>query len=239
MLIQWNRKRMNISIDSLFANSWCLTISNEKYRNFIRRLKAAARTELVLPRPLYGIKSSKESIQQIFGKKAIPDIRCLFVTAEHYFLVRMAKELKLPFVAIFEDDASPHKMLLEKLNYYLTDIPEDLDCLRLGYSRTIDRFAKEKAISIDSRFMQRNVYGSHSYIVFSKYYDSFLAIDDPLCLIDDLRINPYSGHKIFLTKEPLFIQWDSLEDKEKIHAVKEKWYYDRYSSEIVPSNYIA
>lgn len=229
---------MKLSINDLFKYSYCLTISINKYKRFINRLSTAIGNNYCFPKPIYGIKSSKENIKKIFGEKSISDFRCVLVTAEHYFLVRMAKEMNLPFITIFEDDASPHKQLLTKIDYYIENIPDDLDCLRFGYSRVIDRFIKEKPIVIDKRYIQRNVYGSHAYIIFSKYYDAFLENSDPLCIIDDIRLNPYSKHKIYLTKEPLFIQYDSLIDNEKIHAAKEVWYYNKYSNEIHLNDFI-
>lgn len=233
---------MNLSLEELFKNSYCLTISEEKYKQFAERLRKALGNETPVPKKILGIKSSEINLKKTFGqsfdREDVASMKSIFVTAEHYFLVRMAKEIDLPFVTIFEDDAVPHKKLAEKFSYYLSNLPDDLDCLRLGYTRTIDRFQKEKPISIDERFMQRNVFGSHSYVVFKKYYDAFLKKDDPTLIIDDARINPISGGKIYLTKEPLFIQYDLAGSKDKIHGIKGNSYYDRFSNEIDPSNYI-
>ena len=47
----------------------------------------------------------------------------------------MAKAMNLPFISIFEDDAYPCDKVEEKLKDALEHIPNDADCVVLGYNK--------------------------------------------------------------------------------------------------------
>ena len=65
-------------------------------------------------------------------KKKWPD-SAIKGSLSHASLVRLAQSLNLPFICIFEDDAYPSKNIINDLTSVLTDLPDDIDVLRLGW----------------------------------------------------------------------------------------------------------
>ena len=92
--------------------------------------------------------------------------------------------------------------------YYLTDIPDDIDVLKLGWTRTKNKRLEK----ITDRLDRRITYGAHSYIVFNKYYDAYLHRFNKRPNADDYVINSWC-YNIYTTNKCLFIQLNSENTK--------------------------
>lgn len=109
------------------------------------------------------------------------------------------------YVCIFEDDALPCKEIVNKLEHYLNVLPEDADILKMGHLRYIDN-----PIKLSQDFIRVLTYGSHSYMVFKRYYQDYIDIASNKDLhVDRLCMNNPTKN-IYTTNECLFIQEDSM-----------------------------
>ena len=125
----------------------------------------------------------------------------------------MAKYLNWDFITIFEDDAIPVKNAKELMKIYCTDIPDDADILKLGYTSERHR---QKMLYRDEKFVSINQKGSHAYIVFKKEYDRFLSDSIINPRADIMRFNPHPGVNSYSCIVPLFLQKD-IEGEDHIH----------------------
>ena len=154
----------------------------------------------------------------------------------HKAVIEHAKNLNLPYVCIFEDDAYPINGVKEKLRICLSQIPDDCAVLMLGSIQTIGGKPKPEGNFI--RGIES--YGGHSYMVFKDYYDQYLTLlnkfpegDGPLYNTDN-QIIPRS--KFFMPVENLFIQhnYDITHNCNTGYV----WYYDICNLMKFPKEYI-
>ncbi len=78
-----------------------------------------------------GLKHLPKLFNGIVDKHKKPAENC---RDSHLAVVKMAKKLDLPFVAVFEDDAYPCIDICNKLERYLRAVPYDAHLVLLGYS---------------------------------------------------------------------------------------------------------
>lgn len=101
------------------------------------------------------------------------------INAGHKALVRMAKENKMPFIAIGEDDlmfTAP-----DAWQYFLNNMPKD--------------FSVYVAATYIVPVSNNKLVGFHCYVVNSSFYDQFLSVPDNEH-IDTAICNLNSNHKI-------------------------------------------
>lgn len=121
----------------------------------------------------------------------------------HMSLVMMARCLDWPHIVIFEDDAYPRKDIVEKLDFYLSNIPANCGILCLGENGY--RGVLEKT---DNYFIiKERPYGSHAYIVFKESYDEYINSLERQRIVDlSLKGNNFYRFKPYWTNELLFVQ---------------------------------
>lgn len=121
----------------------------------------------------------------------------------HMTLVMMARCLNYPYIVIFEDDAYPRKDIKEKLDFYLSNIPDNCGILCLGENGHRGTLQKE-----DNYFIvKERPYGSHAYIVFKEMYDDYINSLEKQRIVDmSLRANNFYRYKPYWTNELLFVQ---------------------------------
>ena len=124
----------SISIETMFGYSRVISCSDEKYIIFKKRFEYFG---LPIPRRFNGIQLEK-TVHSTYYKTldfTVPHSMIVGITVSHIANVIVAKELNLPFIAIFEDDAFPCIGVIDKLKYYISDIPDDCGVLQLGYNK--------------------------------------------------------------------------------------------------------
>jgi len=91
----------------------------------------------------------------------------------HISVVKLAKMRNLPYVFIFEDDAYPCNNIMQNLSSTLNNIPDDAQCIMLGWSRK-----PIKTIATNDKFdkVVGEIHGSHAYIIMANGYDNYLNI---------------------------------------------------------------
>ena len=125
----------------------------------------------------------------------------------HTGVIKMAKCLDLPYVAIFEDDAYPCRDIYKKLEEYSSNIPDDAGLVVLGWSRLVGKRISNN--DVYSEFSGK-VYGSHAYIIFKSAYDKYLEYyhKHPKVASDMMfNIKP-SPFKVYIANKCLFIQYN-------------------------------
>ena len=121
---------MTIDIKTLLTNSFVISIDNNRLNRFYR-IFSHYNLNTPMPKHYYGF-NVKSLICNNNIKKKWPD-SAIKGSLSHASLVRLAQSLNLPFICIFEDDAYPSKNIINDLTSVLTDLPDDIDVLRLGW----------------------------------------------------------------------------------------------------------
>ena len=237
---------MILAFEEIIKNSFVVTIDNKRFNAFKDAFLSAGFSEKLLPKKFIGYEISNEYLINTF--KPIFDLQfskvrgyleqefekfhCIFNSASHCAIVQHAMLLDLPFVTIFEDDAVPMNGILKKLPQYLSNIPDDCDILKLGFTRPMDY--KEQTKSISNSFYVRKTLGAHSYIVFQKYYDCLLRTNYSDPTPDESKLNNTSA-KIYNSTEPLFIQINENSDT-AVHGSRNAQYYNKYANGLIDIN---
>lgn len=126
-------------------------------------------------------------------------------TIGHYVSISTAKDMKLPYIAIFEDDSIYKSDIHEKLKTMFSMLPSDFDTFVFGYDvKTMLRSYQPNPISYND-LIYRGVgfkhCGSTAYIINSKAYDKVLSILDDM-YVADVAINK-SELSCYYSKESL------------------------------------
>lgn len=176
------------SMHDFFMNSFCLSISNEKYHEFEKIFMDAFG---MAPRMFKGY-----------------DIVRLGSTANislgHAAIARMAKAADLPYVCVFEDDAYPCIGASSRLMPLLSKIPEGTRIFYLGWL-TIRRVRERTVVDEDIANLKAMIPGFHSYILFRSGYDEFIKrASANIWHHVDLAMSGFAGASI--ARKPLFIQ---------------------------------
>lgn len=205
---------MRLTTEEILHNSFVVTIDGERVALFNSWFASQG---LAVPKAFTGYELPEMFLKQQFqcfrrfpAAQDFKRMAAICNNASHWAIVQHAKFMDLPFVTIFEDDAKPVDGLQEKLDLLCSDIPEETDVLRLGYTSMFKRHTArpliDNAIPHSDNLIVSNLSGSHAYIVFRKYYDRFI-IDNklqPRC--DLIKINPSKNKIVFALKESLFNQ---------------------------------
>ena len=129
----------------------------------------------------------------------IPGEGVLGDAVAQYSLVRFALETKMPFLVVFEDDATPCDGASEKLVKAFEERKPDTLCVSLGWSYDSDPG------SGDERGEKRRVYGSHAYALFGeKAYRTYLEAWEKNGT-SDIVLGGFRGSK--MNPENLFAQF--------------------------------
>lgn len=188
---------MKILVEELLKNSFVITINDNRYNDFCKRL-SDENFDISLIKKFRGCQLKNGFYDK---QKLIKTGNMLNCSISHLNIIQIAKYLDLDYCCIFEDDCIPCINCYEKLQDVLNDIPNDLDILKLGqiYNSNVISNVNSKLIRY------QNTYGSHAYIIFKKYYDKYIELWDTNFVADDLVLNDINSI-IYSVKNILFIQ---------------------------------
>lgn len=199
---------MNITLQKLLDHSFVITINDERFDNFCKVFNTYNLNPL--PRRFNGFTLPNDIHKNIGLIKTSNMCNCSF---SHAALIKTVEALDWPFVCIFEDDAYPRKDIIDKIQIILNDIPDDVDMIKLGYTKINN---KNKPINIDNRFYSdAQTYGSHAYIVFKKYYKIYQKLFNIDAVADMLLMN--SNNNILTPIDNLFIQYNLCDSYKSMH----------------------
>ena len=188
---------IDISLEELFNNSFVISINEKQLAVFVDVFSTAF-PGYVLPKPFRGIKNS--------GLSGAYNC-CL----SHGAVVRTAKALDLPFVAIFEDDAYPCMEADGKLANLLHNIPCEANILMLGWIQSnppMNDVRCNARCNPHIKLVNHGiVWGTHAWIIFKPFYDAFLNAceKDPGTVVDHM-CRKYGS--VLISDECLFIQFN-------------------------------
>lgn len=179
-----------ISIDDLFNNSLMISIDDERF-NLVNTIFS----DYSLPSP--------KKIEGIKDKNCSGPVNCL---RSHRKAVMYAKEHNLPYVLIFEDDAYPCNLIIDKLKLICDNFPTNINILILGWSQLQQR--NKQPLSSMYNKIQTLVSGSHAYIIFKSGYDEYLELTKKINVTADGILSKNKCSYIF--SEPIFIQYSPI-----------------------------
>lgn len=191
---------MTIEVQQLLERSFVISINYYTYLSFCKQFQEAQLDPI--PRLFSGYKIKNELYKDAGFIKTSDVFNCSF---SHFNIIKMAQTLNWPYVCIFEDDAEPCEDCFNKLSRYLTDLPNNLDILKLGIISTGDT----QPIRQYGRLLKyKQSYGAHAYIVFQQYYSNYfekmkfnsnLVADNDL--VNDIYRNIYSTQDVLFTQK--------------------------------------
>lgn len=212
---------MKISIDDLFRHSLCISVDAGRYKAFAERWKGYG---LPVPPMFHGYNMRVGDYRELRNTTIRDNVtNCSF---SHAAAVKMAQALGWPFVCIFEDDAIPCISILDKLPEYLSRIPDGSDLVRLGelVAPNCKVPAPVMAVAEDGMYYSARTWGSHAYIVFSRYYDKYEYIFNNVCMWADGDVVNYSPKvhgdvcRIWMCRDLLFGQKEPLPGYGSMHG---------------------
>ena len=198
----WKREHLykpTIQLPDLLSNSYVISIDQSKYWLFSKIFKNAG----LQPTPILRLGST---IKGFTGPQ-----NCAH---SHIQVVKTAKIKDLPYVCVFEDDAFPCIDCAKKFSRYLDCIPYDADFVLLGWSN-YNRGKKQRFNAPFNKIEQKDISGSHSYILFKSGYDKYLEFfeENPTGRADNTIFA--SVGKSYVLNYPLFIQYSESKSMNK------------------------
>lgn len=178
-----------LTTKKLLKHSFVISIDDKRLELFNKLFKA----HNLLPLP--------QKVEGVHDKKNKPQMNCYL---SHRSILLKAKELDLPFVCIFEDDAYPCNNIVRELDECLKNIPDDCDVIVIGHSGML------RGNSLNETFLKNiKCYGSHAYIVFNKAFDSYLRFLNKYKYADVFQFDDKDVNKsrYLATKKVMFIQF--------------------------------
>ena len=206
---------MEIAINDLLENSFVITIDDQRYNEFVNNFKHAGFD--LLPRRFDGFAIPNGMYKNVGLIKTKNYCNC---SLSHIAIVKYAKMMNMPYVCIFEDDAYPCKGIQEQFKRLISMIPYDADIVKLGFTRYVDKAKVFDSNGELSLLKNENSWGSHAYIVFSKYYDKYIENYHKDMLADGMVLNDVDA-SIFVPNDILFMQYqiqDSMHNTNKRQA---------------------
>lgn len=122
----------------------------------------------------------------------------------HYMAIMIAKELKLPYIIIFEDDIIFEDNIVNDLYDAWSVLPENFDTFVFGYDKKNMNIIQPNPIEYNKLLFNGKGFkfcGAHSYIVNECAYDKILYLLDNI-YVADVAINDDSLN-CFYTKNSL------------------------------------
>lgn len=124
---------MKINSTELLKNSYALTINQ---RRFDLLCKTFEKCRIDPPSRIAGIRN-----------RSICGGSCCSIG--HRTIVQAAKIMDLPYVCIFEEDAYPRPDCRDYIDKALADVPDDAECVVLGWSRITKNARKQHGQYMD------------------------------------------------------------------------------------------
>lgn len=194
---------MKLTLKDMLQYSFVISINDKQYDIFKQRFEQAGLND-PLPRLVKGAQYRNDIYKNAGFIKTSNIINC---TISHDAIVRMAQTLDWPFVCVFEDDALPSIDAKQELERILQNIPDECDCLRLGYMTV--KVGKQ----YDEIFSTFNhLWGSHAQIIFKKYYDDYFKYMYKYPVADEDPLHGGKDNLMLMTNKCLFIQNNNFTD---------------------------
>lgn len=196
----------------LDKNAYCMSINDRRYEylcnNFIY-------VGLTPPKLFKGVRWNNGS-----------NMGCLL---GHIAIVMMARQLKLPWVTIYEDDAFPRPDVLWMFSKIKSYVPSDCGLIKIG-SSSLRRGHKKINNFVFETDGEGVSFGSHAYIIRRECYDMFLEnlqvakVPDVAMSHKYFEKSKYKSYGLFLNSM-LFIQKNI--DNDNIISSKggQRYYY--------------
>jgi GR25 family glycosyltransferase involved in LPS biosynthesis len=198
-----------ITLQELLDHSFVITINDERFDNFCKVFQEHGLNSL--PKRFNGFMLPNNIYKDIGLIKTSNICNCSF---SHAAIIKTVEALDWSFVCIFEDDAYPHKDIINKLQNILSNIPDDVDMIKLGY--LIIKNKNDLNILNNKLFYSNaKTTGSHAYIIFKKYYSIYQKIFNKNATADLLLMN--SKNNILTVKDNLFVQYNLCDSYDKLH----------------------
>lgn len=165
------------------------------------------------------------------------EMGCLY---SHITLLMMCRHLNLPYYFCFEEDAYPRKDVVDKINFYVNNKPNDCGILCLGRNGHFGSTVECGHYYI----INERPFGAHAYIVYKECYDELLESFEKQRIADiALRGYNFTKYKPYWTRDYLFIQKNiDNECMSRNFADKGKYFYpdkndNLYCSNELPNKY--
>ena len=184
---------MNLTTKDLLKHSFVITIDDKKFEWFKKVFK------------FHGLSPTPKRLDGVTYWYNSPQYNCYLA---HKNAILTAKKKKWPYVCVFEDDAYPINGVMETLDAYLKELPDDCKVLSLGQI-----FMWE--VMGEYRIFWRSFcsYGAHAYVVFKDAYDSYVEMLDKFPEGDGAFYSRNEGilpkESFFIPKRNLFIQYSN------------------------------
>lgn len=198
-----------ISLNELLIHSFVITINDERFNNFCKVFQEHNLNPL--PKRFNGFTLPNDIYKNIGLIKTSNVCNCSF---SHTSIIKTAEALDWPFVCIFEDDAYPHKDIVNKLYMLLNNIPDNVDMIKLGYTKI--KNLNDLTVSNNKIFYSdAKTWGAHAYIIFKQYYSIYQKIFNKDPVADLSLMN--STYNILTSKDNLFIQYNLCDTYNNLH----------------------
>ena len=149
---------MNITVKDLLKHSLVITIDDKKYEWFKKVFK------------FHGISPMPKKFQGTTLWYNSGRYNCYL---SHRNAILTAKKRKWPYVCVFEDDAYPVNHVMNLMDRYLMELPEDCQVLSFG-----NIFLWDVHGEYGNFWRSYRSYGAHAYVVFQSAYDKFIEMLD-------------------------------------------------------------
>lgn len=198
---------MTLGVDEMLARSFVISINDDRLQAFRRRFSRAGLT------PMPAVFRGFEYRNGVYKDARVIKLGdpCN-VRLSNLALVKTAQAMDWPYICIFEDDALPRVDAREALHEELAQLPDDIDLLKFGWLRAIgwkNGNGLQKARTI----------GSHSYIVFKRYYDQFQAHATRTFQTDGIAMSD-PKRNVFCARRLIFVQDDRQIGSGSVHGTQ-------------------
>lgn len=181
---------MVCDISDIFSRSFVMSVDNARLGRFHRVMESAFGNSGFYVPPRF----VQANVNLDFK------LRC---TRTHIDIIEHARDMKLPSVMIFEDDALPRPDAAECMRHHLSNLPDDCAVFQMGSTIRLE-VAPDK---VNGLLRVRRVLGSQAYIIFANAYDAFINrfYHGPFVLFDE-----YFGRvaTTYIPEYDIFIQYD-------------------------------
>jgi hypothetical protein len=182
---------MNITVKDFLKHSFVITIDDKKFEWFKKVFK------------FHGISPMPKRFQGTTLWYNSGKYNCYL---SHRNAILTAKKRKWPYVFVFEDDAYPVNNVVNLMERYLMELPEDCHVLSFG-----NIFLWDVQGEHGDFWRSYKSYGSQAYVVFKSAYDKYIQMLDEAPEGDGAFYSRKDyilpKNAFFMPKKNLFIQY--------------------------------
>ena len=181
---------MKLSCSQILQNSFVITIDKQRLLTMHKLFRRNGLSPS--PNVIFGCIDSRLSHVQ----------RC---AQSHVNAVQHAKQIDLPFVVVFEDDAYPCIDCAAKLQKCFVNMPDNAQLILLGWSSFPN--GTQSTYRPFNRIQTWKISGAHAYVLMKQSYDVWLSFfrRNPYATADNMIFQ--SVPNSYILDKPLFIQY--------------------------------